>query len=537
MTPEKNEEKEQATVTVSGIGSFTVRTGLNLREALRSEGFYLDGTCADQGTCGRCVVLIVRGYFPPASQREAGILGPGSVDSGKRLACQVTVTGDMEIIVSKERILEIEKTGRWKTVWDSPLWAFNTFPLTGSGFGIALDLGTTSIAAALFDLDSGRLLDIRSAANPQIPWGDEIVSRLAAAREPETANTLQNLLWQEVGEIVRALCLRSGVSPGRITRVVAVGNSAIHHLSLGLPVDSLLTPPYSPVDTTGRVMAAGESPMGLKIREDALIYFPPLAGGYAGSDAIVSLMASVSQGIQTGAVIDVGTNTEIAVWGNNKRLVATAPSGPAFEGGHIRSGMQAEEGAIWKVEIGERDIRVDVIGGGKPQGICGTGIVDVVAGMLKNKIIDTTGLVQKGSHGQLADAGFYLDQAAGVVVEPRDIATVQKAKGAIAATIQVLMGRLDMEVDMLQRVYLAGAFGSRLNTESAMTIGLFPHLASDSYVSAGNTALVGASLVLLSNEAQDEVELLGKTVNHISVAEDDRFEELFLENLYFPQTQ
>jgi uncharacterized 2Fe-2S/4Fe-4S cluster protein (DUF4445 family) len=249
------------------------------------------------------------------------------------------------------------------------------------------------------------------------------------------------------------------------------------------------------------------------------------------------VMAAISQGAEKGAVIDVGTNTEIAVWNGNVCMVATAPSGPAFEGGHMRWGMQAEEGAIWKVKIKEDDVSVEVIGEGQPKGICGTGIVDALAGMLENNIIEPSGLMRKGSHPCMMEDGFHLSQPGGVLIEPQDIATVQKAKGAIAATLETLLKRMNMGVGDLERLYLAGAFGSRLDAENAMSLGLLPRMGKDRLVSAGNSSLVGASFVLLSEEAREKAERLARSITHLSVAEDNRFEELFLDNLYFPQVQ
>lgn len=536
MAENQDVKSAAAVITIAGIGTFKVPTGLNLREALRREGIYLDGTCADRGTCGRCIVRLTGGEVRPPTGMERGILDRQGAGPEERLACRLTVNGDMEISVSHERILEIEKTGRWKAVWDSPLWTANRYPFAGTGCGVALDIGTTAIAAALYDLDSGRPLDIKSAANPQIPWGDEIVSRLASAQDQDTANNLRDMVWLEVAGIIRTMCLRSGISPGSVSRMVAVGNSAVHHLVLGLPTASLLRPPYEPADAAARDMGAAGPPFGLKLGSAARIYFPPLAGGYAGSDALVSVAASISQGIKNGALIDVGTNTEIAVWDGARCLIATAPSGPAFEGGHMKSGMQAVEGAIWKAEILQNSVNFEVLGGGMPKGICGTGIVDVVAGMLDSGIVEASGLMRQGSHPMLSENGFSLDPEGNVLVEPGDIANVQKAKGAIAAALKVLLGRINLRPEELGRIYLAGAFGSRLDIRNAMSIGLLPRLPRERYVPAGNTALVGASLVLLSERAREEVQSLAGTIHHVSVAEDGQFEELFLDNLYFPQT-
>jgi uncharacterized 2Fe-2S/4Fe-4S cluster protein (DUF4445 family) len=440
----------------------------------------------------------------------------------------------MEISIAGERILKIDKTGLWKEVWDSQLWLPDFYPLTGEGFGVALDLGTTSLAVALYDLATGQPIDLTSAANPQMTWGDEIISRLdVAAKDSDIADELRAMLWEKVQDLVKTLCLRSGISPGRITRGVAVGNSAINHLALGLPVQSLLTPPYVPCNPEPKDLRASDPLLGLELSGNARIYFPPSIGGFAGSDALVSLLAVRPRKARRGTLVDVGTNTEITVWDGDRCLLATAPSGPAFEGGHIRSGMRAVEGAIWRVKLTDRDVDSEVIGGGQPKGICGTGIVDAVAEMLARDLIDGSGLMRKESHPCLTDVGLVLDSSSGVTLKPEDIATVQKAKSAIAATVDVLLGRLNMKARDIDEFYLAGAFGSRLNPANALSMGLLPSIRPECLLAVGNAALLGASLVLLSDVAREEMERLVRTVEHISVAEDDRFEELFLDNLYF----
>ena len=536
MSVNRDKGSPTASVSIEDLGHFTVRTGLNLREALRREGLYLDGTCADQGVCGRCVVRVIEGGIEVPSTDEARILGDERATRGERLACRVTVTGNLKLSVEPERILEIEKTGRWKETWDSPLWNPDSYPMTGTGYGVALDLGTSSFAAALYDLEKGRPLDIRSGVNPQMPWGDEVISRLGAAREdPETAARLRDVVWEKVRQMIRSLCLRNGVSPGKVSSVAVVANSAIHHLALGLPVASLLVPPYVPFEPEARDLRADCDPVGLDVARDARVYFPPLVGGYAGSDALVSLLATARIGISRGVVLDVGTNTEIALWDKDRYMVATAPSGPAFEGGRIRNGMRAEEGAIWKVALRDETVDIEVIGGGPPKGICGTGIVDALAQLLGKGVLEPSGLLKKGIHPGVKERGLVLSEDPEVILRPEDVAVVQEAKAAVAATFKVLLSRMNMGAGELGQVYLAGAFGSRLNVDSAMAIGLLPPLKKERFVSAGNMALIGGSYILLSEEArQAGVDLAGK-ITHLSMAEDERFEELFLENLYFPE--
>lgn len=535
MNKEKDQTKRTVCITVQGVGSYEVPTGSNLRETLRREGVYVDGTCADNGTCGRCLVRVVRGDAGEPSLSEAGLLDGRSSNPEQRLACRVMVTGDLDISIDPEQMLEIDITGRWKEVWDSPLWRPELFKAVGDGFGVAVDLGTTSIASVLLDLASNRPLDIRTSANPQIPWGDEIISRLgAAAGDRGIAAELRTLVLNTVKDQVRSLCLRNGVSGGRITRVVVVGNSAMHHLALGLPVEDLLKPPYSPSRASSTVLSPHELPVKFEVNRQAEVYFPALIGGFAGSDALASLLAAKVSGAQKGALMDVGTNTEIAVWNGDLIRVATAPSGPAFEGGHIRSGMRAEEGAIWKVEISGVNVDLGVVGSVQAKGICGTGMIDAIAAMLRNGILDRSGLLSAGSHPRVKEGAFVLDDENGVALSNEDIATIQKAKSAVASTFKLLLKALGPAVEELDNTFIAGAFGSRLNVQNAIKIGLLPNLPAERYTLAGNAALVGASMILASDEMRCLAESLAGSAKHCDMTVDAAFEEAFIDNLYFP---
>ncbi|MBN2720622.1 MAG: DUF4445 domain-containing protein [Proteobacteria bacterium] len=536
MQDEKSSDPRTAAIRVENLGLFNVRKGLNLREALRREGLYLDGTCADKGTCGRCVVRVLEGDAGVPLEKERALLGKEAIDRGDRLACRIRVAGDLELEIDPDRILDWEKSGRWKEVWEPSLRVPGLFSPAGSGYGVALDLGTTSIAAALYDLEEARPLDIRSAANPQIPWGDEIISRLGAARDDAgTAAGLQELLWQTVRELIRSLCFGSGVSPERITFLTAVGNSAVHHLSLGLPVGTLLTPPYSPFDAGARDYRAADPPFNLGVGETASIHFPPLVGGYAGSDALVSVLAVDAMDVPRGALLDVGTNTEIILWDEAGYLAASAPSGPAFEGGLIKDGMKAEEGAVWKVAFSGGDFVIDTLGDGVPKGICGTGIADAVASLLHAGALDPSGLLKAGRHPRVTSRGFILHDHPEIILRPEDIAEVQQAKGAISATFGILLERKGLCPPDLDRVFLSGAFGTRLNPQSAIAIGLLPPIEEGRVTSAGNTALIGASYVLLSPEARERAADLAGKIKYASVADDPEFQERFLDSLYFPQ--
>lgn len=527
-------EEKTVKVQVEGIGTFLVPTEMNLRQGLRREGIYLDGTCADQGRCGRCVIRVIQGDPGQAGDLEQRLLGHELLAQGNRLACTVYPSADLTIVIDPDSILELDRTGRWKETWGSALWQPERFLSSYDGLGVAVDLGTTSIASVLFDLERSRPLDILASANPQEPWGEEVLSRLAAARgDRDTAKQLQNVLFDTVSNHLRRLCSRNGVSTRNIKRVVLVGNSAIHHLGLGLEVSSLLTAPFTTSELGERTLSPHELPLKADLGSEARFVFPPLLGGFVGSDLTAALLAARAAGKSSGIIMDTGTNSEIAVWGQKRILVSSAAAGPAFEGGHIRCGMKAEEGAIYRVALTDDGIEYEVIGGGEPAGICGTGILDIVSEMVKRGLVDATGRVMKDVHPCQKGDVLVVDENSGVVFVPRDVETVQKAKAALAAVLDLLLKRMNVQAAGIGAFYLAGAFGGRLNTASARAIGLLPPLQKNSYVLAGNASLVGASFILVSREAQQESRRLARSVEHLSVADDPAFEELYLENLFF----
>lgn len=523
-------------ITVENIDVFSVREGINLRAALRSEGVFLDGTCADEGRCGRCVVRVLAGEHGEPGPAERGLLGEAA-ERGVRLACRIHVRSDMTVLIDPERLIELDRSGRWKATWGSPLWRPESISPTYTGYGLAVDLGTTSIATALYDLAAARPMDIKSSLNPQAPWGEEIMSRLSAAQEPSVAVELQRIVWKVISDQVRGLCLRNGISQGSIVRVAVVGNTAMHHLALGLPTGNLMAPPYEPAGLEERILSPEDLPLAVRIDPAAEVVFPPPVGGFVGSDALAAVQCARATGSRRGALIDVGTNTELLVWDEDRIMAASAPAGPAFEGGHISHGMRAEEGAVYSLKITVDDVEFRTIGGASPRGLCGTGIVDLVAEMLRWGIIDGTGLMKKGSHPCLDDGGLLVDRDSGIRFEPRDVETVQKAKAAVRAALDLLAARVDLGPADLARIYLAGAFGGRLNVKSAVSIGLVTDLPEDRFVHGGNAAMVGASVILLSKEVQADAAGLAGRIEHLTIAGDPDFEERYLENLFFIETK
>jgi len=530
-----------AFVSVRGVGDFRLPPGERLRAALRAEGVLVDGACLDAGSCGRCAVKVVAGDPGTASPGEKGLLRSQGMDSPPfRLACQVTVAEGLSVEIAPDRLLEVDRTGRWKEAWGSPLWdpaRFPPDPRPSSRYGVALDLGTTALVAALLDLADGRPLDVVSRANPQAGWGADILSRLQAAREAPEA--LESGIRSAAGAMVRALAARNGLSPGEVGRATVVGNTAMRAIFLGQPAAPLLTPPFEAREKGEERRSFAQLGWGGKGEAD----FPAALGGFVGSDALAALLAArggrfpqaaakAGAPEDSGLLLDIGTNCEILAWSRGRILAASAPAGPAFEGGHISRGMRAEEGAIFRFRLTGEGTGSEVIGGGDPRGICGTGIVDAAGELVRLGLLDRRGLMRAGAHPALSEKGLALDgPGGGLLFTPADLATLQKAKAAVAAGVDVVLGDLGVGPRDLDSVYLAGAFGSRLDLSSAERIGLLPPLPAGRFLPVGNAALLGAGYLLLSPGARKEASRLAKGVVHLSLAQHPGFGERFLDNL------
>ena len=530
----KRVQKELLEIEIERIGTVHSAPGINLREGLRGEGVFLDGTCADRGDCGRCVVRIIEGDTGAPEKAEAGLLGKEAVSAGDRLACRIILAGDLRIGIDEERLLELDRTGRWKNTFGSELWQPGKFIPEEEGYGFAVDIGTSSVAASLYDMQTGRPKDIISTTNPLVPWGEDIISRLDAYHSgDDTSSKMRATLWKSISGLLKKLCFRNGVLWSNTSRAVLVGNTAIHHIAMGLGVKSLMEPPFGPEMTEISVCSPSELGVEAVSSLPPQLVFPPPIGGFVGSDASVSLQAALIRGRPTGAIIDIGTNCEIAVWQGEKILVASAAAGPAFEGGEIHNGMRADTGAICRVRLGKDDVKAQVIGERKPIGICGTGIVDVVSEMVRLGLVDRSGLVQKGSHPMLGEGGLILDGSGNVIFTPGDVEAVQKAKAAVAAVLALLLGKAGLDYEKLETIYVSGAFGSMLDVKNAIRIGLLPNLPENRFVLSGNSALVGASYCLLSPDFLDDVNTLAGSVEFVSVADEPDFEEIYIENLFF----
>lgn len=409
--------------------------------------------------------------------------------------------------------------------------------------GLAMDIGSTKLALFLLDLESGAILAQSGVMNPQISFGEDVVSRIAYANKGEAERKeLQTRLVETINQALEEFCAREGVCREQVVDIVAVGNTAIHHLFTGLPVGPLGEAPYTAVQADALYFPASE--IGLRAAEGAWVYLPPNIAGYVGADHVSALVASRSYIDQnhTSLLVDIGTNTEISLIHNGRVLSCSCASGPAFEGAHIKDGMRAAPGAIERVHISRDEIRPVTIGAQAPVGICGSGILNAVAEMLASEVIDMRGVLsQKDGRVRQANARaeFLLvpsektGHGRDIVVTRRDINEIQLAKGAIRGGLEILLKEAGIRPDEVDDYIIAGAFGTHLDLKSALRVGMFPCLPYERFHQVGNAAGVGARQMLLSRAVRREAERIVSGVEYVELTTYPRFHDVYVECMYF----
>jgi uncharacterized 2Fe-2S/4Fe-4S cluster protein (DUF4445 family) len=403
--------------------------------------------------------------------------------------------------------------------------------------GLAVDIGTTKMAAYLVDLETGYTLAKDGLMNPQIAYGEDVVSRIAYANERSNGReALQRRLVDGLNDLVSKLCDDAGIDRKQIVDAVVVGNTAIHHLFTGLPVAQLGASPY--IASVSEPLDIRSAHLGLDLAPGAKVYLPPNIAGYVGADHVSMLLATDAwQATEPTIALDIGTNTEISLAMDGKLLSCSCASGPAFEGAHIHAGMRAGPGAVEYVQITGDDIRVQTIGGRPAVGICGSGILDVVAELRASGIIGRTGRMAQDHPRIIPRSGggaFVLVEKAhtgnghDLLVTRQDVNEIQLAKGAIRAGVDVLVNEAGITYEDVDSFIVAGAFGTYLDLRSATRIGMFPPLSLDHFRQVGNAAGTGARQMLISAERRRMAEEIVDRVRYIELTAHPAFTDVYM---------
>ncbi len=422
-------------------------------------------------------------------------------------------------------------------------------PRPPASLGLAVDLGSTKIAGYLVDMQSGALLGSEAIMNPQIAYGEDIISRLGYALEGQNnAQRLTHVVRQTLNTLSSSLVAAIDHKPEDIEEVVIVGNTAMHHILLGLSLKQLVRSPFLPVSTARLDIKVRD--LGLKGAPGTRAYFPPLIAGFVGSDHVGMVLGSrihESKGPTLG--LDIGTNTEIVLAYGGKMISCSCASGPAFEAAHIRHGMRAVEGAINKVVMSEKGNKVayETIGGKPPLGICGSGVIDAVAQLWRSRIIGPSGLLDREHPLVTADQGrtgpgFLLAPSSStgigrdLVLTQQDITEIQLAKAAVAGAVEILLWEAGLQAADIEHVVIAGAFGTHLDVESAISIGMFPDIPRDRFFQVGNAAGHGAILALASASQRELGEEIAQRINYCELTAAPQFSSAFARALKFPDS-
>jgi uncharacterized 2Fe-2S/4Fe-4S cluster protein (DUF4445 family) len=455
--------------------------------------------CGGSDQCGGCRIRVVEGSLP-AHIEDKLVFSEEELAQGWRLACRGHAWSSVKLEIGQ---------------WSTPVLADDARLEGGSrtGLGIAIDVGTTTIAAQLLDLASGEVLAVHTALNPQCAHGADVMSRVSfALRNPG----LTPLIRSAIGIMVDNL---AGSRPHEIREIVLVGNTVMHHLFAGLDIEPLSHAPFAPRDAGEQYFAPEQ--LGWCLPSSCRVRFLRCLGGFVGSDILAGIIATgIGAGRPLRVLIDLGTNGEIVLGDQERMLCASTAAGPAFEAASIRKGMRAAEGAISQVFLRDHGLECHVIGGSAPRGICGSGLVDAVAAGL-----DLDAILPSG---RLARDAKDFSVAGPVSLAQSDIRELQLAKAAVASGLRLLLTLWGATHEDIDTVYLAGAFGNYVRRESAVRIGLL-ETPPCRIAAAGNTALRGAKMVLLSSRIPPLV-----PIEHVPLASEPDFQETFIQCLNFP---
>ncbi|WCJ59745.1 ASKHA domain-containing protein [Fontisphaera persica] len=485
-----------------------VEAGTALADVLFPLG--VEFPCGGRGKCRGCRVKLLHGALDPTPE-EQRLLSAAALAEGWRLSCRHQVHGPLKL-----------ELAQWETAILQDESPFHFVPQ--EGLGIAVDVGTTTLAAQLVDLETGNVLAVRTSLNPQARHGADIMSRVEYALAPEGAQTLTRLIREHLGGMVTDLLGEAGAPPERLRRIALVGNTVMHHLFGGLNLAPLAQFPFEPA--TDGTLVFNPSCLGWNLPDSVEVAFLPCLGGFVGSDILAGLLATgLPQQEKLSLLVDLGTNGEMVLGNTQGFVCASTAAGPAFEGARITCGMRAAAGAISAVTASRGALECHTLGGLPPRGICGSGLVDAVAAALDLKWIAPSGRLTCGTTLPLTPS-LHLSQ--------QDVRELQLAKGAIAAGIHLLLGQAGAELSSLHRIWLAGAFGNYISRASARRIGLLP-FPPEKVIPAGNTALRGAKLALFDWKSvlagYPTLRHLGR---HVSLHECPGFADIYGEAMIFP---
>ena len=420
------------------------------------------------------------------------------------------------------------------------------FDTAQSHYGLAVDVGTTTVVAQLLNLNTGEVLDVEGCHNKQASFGEDVISRVIFACGKGGIDPVQQAVVKNINTLIARLVKKREISREEIDIIVAAGNTTMSHLLMGLTPCSIRLDPYVPTADEFPQIRASE--IGIHINPRGILEVMPCVASYVGGDIVAGVLASgISENEAVKCLIDIGTNGEIAIGNQDWLVCCSASAGPAFEGGGTRCGMRATDGAIEKVAIRDGELHYETIGGKKPRGICGSGLIDCIYELVRNNIIGQDGKfdrqredarlnIEDGIPEYIIAYAHETETAAHVVITESDIDNLIKSKGAVFAAIKSLMDYIGLGFDTIDTLYVAGGFGSFLNIPKSVAIGLLPDIPLEKIKFIGNSSLTGARACLLSADAFETCLNISRSMTNIELSTHQPFTDEYIAALFLPHT-
>ncbi len=502
----------------------SVPTGTLLLDAAKSASVYIDAPCGGNGTCGKCNVLL--------DQNET---------TARVLACMTPVLQDCTVTLPQTARLDLLREGAQRSVEFSPISQIDD-QVDGACFA-AFDLGTTSIVCYLLDAATGEQIASCGMQNPQSAYGADVITRGNYVLTSGEPNALRDSAIRALNTLIERTTQSVDRLSEQVTLVSIVGNTVMHHILLGLPLGQLVRAPYLPYAREHRILRADE--LQLRIHANAPVLVAPVIGGFVGADTVACLTATAFDAIKCPTLLlDIGTNGELACTNGVRCVCCSTAAGPAFEGANISCGMRAESGAIDHVWIEGDSLAFSTIDGVPARGICGSGLIDLVAVLLRLGTIDETGRFSEESrlsdHLYKEENGsysFWIDRGENKVsLSQKDVRELQLGKAAIRAGIETLLATLSLRTDQVEQVLLAGAFGSHISSDSLCDIGLLPEAFRNRVTSIGNAAGEGAKIYARNFALFQQSDLIARETEYVELMQSGKFTECFVEAMAFPET-
>ncbi|MBQ8407788.1 MAG: DUF4445 domain-containing protein [Clostridia bacterium] len=504
-------DQARIAVTVDGIPR-EEEAGILLSELLSREK-----PCGGHGKCGKCKVM-ASGALSPLSESEKRLLSSAEIEQGVRLSCCTYAEGDCQVThINKKRNADEDRI-----VSNSTLTQTVCNPIF-TQYGAAIDIGTTTLAARLYDTE-GKLLSEATALNPQSAWGADVISRIEASLGGQ-ASALAGSIRQAIDDLVTKLCHMANLSPEKLDSLVITGNTVMLYLLTESSPLSLSRAPFEADRLFGEFMTAGDLSL-TALATDAQVYLPPCISAFVGADTTCALLSTqLCESKRTLMLADIGTNGEMAICHGGRLTVCSTAAGPAFEGVGISMGMRAAVGAIDNVTADKGTLIIHTVGDADPRGICGSGLIDAVAGLLEIEELDESGYLEEDPY----------PLAPPVTLTGKDIRMVQLAKSAICAGIETLLDRHKIDAEDVATLFVAGGFGSYLNPESARKTGLLPVALASVIKAVGNAALAGASMLLLNRDLQQKCLDMARNAEITDLSTSPVFSESYMMGMIFEE--